>query len=135
MSYKTLGETGTMAQSFHFEVTPQKSLCVPVARASNCVCMAGGKGRCTTGDCCQRSADCPELAKFCCPKGTIGRPKVYPNGYRFEYTRIGSHPEPWPPCPNKPRANAQIDTPCYNWKDYKWQDIYKPTKSMRPPVF
>ena len=86
MSYKTLGDTGTMKQSFHFRVTPQKNEC-PYASETNCVCMAGGQGECTLGGCCQNSKDgCPDLAKYCCSKGMIGRPKIYSNGYRFEYT-------------------------------------------------
>jgi len=48
MSYKTLSETGTMAQSFHFNVTPAKKFC-PEASGSNCVCMAGGKNKSTMG--------------------------------------------------------------------------------------
>ena len=140
MSYATLGETGTMQNGFHFEVTPQKKYCSPVAQASNCVCNAGGAGKSSQpGDQCQQWSEfnCPTLSKFCCPKGTIGRPKVYPNGYRFEYTRIGAKLKPWPPCSGKPRPDSNLHSPCFNQNKYEWNgpEIYAQTKSMRPPVF
>jgi len=145
MSYKTLSDTGTMNQSFHFEVTPQKNFCGSVASASNCVCLAGGKDKVSQpGDQCFQYSekDCPELSKFCCPKGTVGRPKVYSNGYRFEYTRVGSRLKPWPPCQkdhkdnNYTKPNSNINSVCFDQNKYEWNnEIYKASKTMRPPVF
>ena len=81
MSYKELDQLGTMAQSFHFQVTPAKNKCSN-ARASNCVCMTGKVGGDTPGGCFQRAPDCPKEARYCCPKGTVGRPKRYSNVMR-----------------------------------------------------
>ena len=61
MSYKSLEQIGTAQVSFHFAVTPGKTECL-----SN------------------------PNSEYCCPKGMVGRPaSLEPNGYRFEYTRIG----------------------------------------------
>lgn len=61
MSYKSLEQLGTEQVSFHFAVTPGKTECL-----SN------------------------PNSEYCCPKGMVGRPaSLEPNGYRFEYTRIG----------------------------------------------
>ena len=146
MSYKTLSETGTMAQSFHFNVTPEKKLCSSVAQASNGVCDAGGAGKSSQpGDQCQQWSEfnCPNLSKFCCPKGTVGRPKRYSNGYSFEYTTIGSKMKPYPQCPQDcsgkpscPKANGTLAEGHLIASNYEWNDeIYAPTESMRPPVF
>lgn len=111
MSYKTLGDTGTMKQSFHFSVNPEIYKC-PYASRTNCVCMAGGKGECTLGGCCQDSElGCPNLARYCCAKGMVGRPKVFSNGYRFEYT-------------NPVLLSGQSA-----------KEHCKPSPNMRPPVF
>jgi hypothetical protein len=155
MSYKKLDALGTMDQSFHFQVTPEKRMC-SLARASNCVCDAGGIGECNDTQCCQYTKNCPKLAKFCCGKGTVGRPKIYNNGYRFQYTRVGQNMEPWPPCKqdwpmirkspdlmpvsSRPQPNAQLESPCFNEKDYKWTDKCTiqnnpQTNDWTPPVF
>ena len=76
MSYKTLEQTGTEQVSFHFSVDPAKTNCL-----SN------------------------PNAKYCCPKGMVGRPKVESNGYRFEYNRIGM---PQSPCSSKKQKNICI---------------------------
>ncbi len=159
MSYKKLDVLGTMDQSFHFRVTPEKRMCSNPARASNCVCNAGGAGKTNPPDgVCQQWSefDCPKLSKFCCPKGTVGRPKTYSNGYRFEYTRIGQNMEPWPPCKqdwpmvrkspdlmpvsSRPQPDSQIDSPCFNQDAYKWTDKCTiknnpQTQDWTPPVF
>jgi len=144
MSYKTLGETGTMAQSFHFNVTPEKKFCSEAA-GSNCVCMAGGKNKSTMGGQCVQESEigCPNLSKFCCSKGTVGRPKRYSNGYSFEYTTIGANMKPYPTCsqdcsgkPSCPKANGTLAEGHLIASNYVWNDeIYDPTESMRPPVF
>ncbi len=131
MSYKHLDELGTMAQSFHFKVTPGKNDCLAKAKASNCVCMTGEVGGVTPGGCYQRAPNCPGLAKYCCPKGSVGRPKRYSNGYAFEYTGIVSRPRPWYPCPQDQRdqrghpsggkANSQLcNGSCYDDNDIQW---------------
>ena len=119
MSYKSLGAIGTMEQSFHFNVTPQKKFCSE-ARCTNRVCMAGGENKSTMGDQCVQESElgCPQLAKFCCPKGTVGRPKKYSNGYSFEYTSTVSLPQ----------------HSCYK-EDSSRKDICKMSTPMRPPVF
>ena len=140
MSYANLGELGTMQQSFHFEVTPAKKHCSNPAQASNCVCNAGGAGKTNPPDgVCQQWSEfnCPKLSKFCCPKGTIGRPKVYENGYRFMWSNPVQNLKPNPPCTGKPRPDSNISHLCENMNQkFEWTSICPgPNDPMRPPVF
>ncbi len=135
MSYKELNQLGTMAQSFHFQVTPAKSKCSN-AQASNCVCMTGKVGGDTPGGCFQRAPDCPEEARYCCPKGTVGRPKRYPNGYAFEYTAVTTHPKPWYPCEGRKKANSRLcNAACFDPNDIEWTNNCQLSRDARPPVF
>lgn len=74
MSYKTLEQTGNEHVSFHFSVTPGKTECL-----SN------------------------PNAKYCCPKGMVGRPNVESNG--FEYTRFAI---PSPICSTKQKNMSEM---------------------------
>ena len=153
MSYKPLNQLGTMAQSFHFEVTPGKNDCLSKARASNCVCMTG-EGNSTPGGCFQRAPNCPGLARYCCPKGSVGRPKRYSNGYAFEYQGVVSHAEPWYPCPQDrrnqvghPRGNVNpkedrqfCNAACFDPNLVEWSGpggwgSCNLSKNARPPVW
>ncbi len=152
MSYKPLKDLGTMAQSFHFKVTPGKNDCLAKAKASNCVCMTGLDNS-TPGGCFQRADNCPDLARFCCPKGMVGRPRRYSNGYAFEYQGVVSRPEPWYPCP-KDRRDQQghpsgnhgkkttkaCNGACYDPNDFEWTGpggwgSCELSKDARPPVW
>jgi len=73
--YTTLKQQGTLEQSFHFEVPWQKRgrACLE-ARGTNCMLDKGINGSTLAGEF-QDAANCPALSNFCCPKGSIGRPK------------------------------------------------------------
>lgn len=125
-SYQTLDNLGTMSQSFHFEVTKGKrGPGCSKARASNCVCNVG-KYNDTPGGCFQRSEDCPELHRYCCPKGTIGRPKLTSNGYMFEWTN---------PVRDAAYGQSNIKGPCFEKDSIKWDWDCKMSENARPPVF
>ena len=127
-----LEETGTMAQSFHFRVTPEKAgpACV-YAQGGNCMLNIGA-GHSTPGGSVQTDTlGCPKLKAYCCPKGMVGRPKRP----LFEWGPVYAHPKPWYPCySNQPKANAQIPGVYYDPNLIEWTNTCR-IKGWRPPVF
>lgn len=130
-NYVTLETTGTMDQSFHFQVTPQKRG-GPCMMAENGNCMLNvEQGQSTPGGSVRTSElGCPDLKKFCCPKGYIGRPKVP----LFEFGPVYSNPEPWYPCFSEAKATEQIPGVYYNPNAIEWTNSCR-IKGWKPPVF
>ena len=127
-----LEETGTMAQSFHFQVTPEKagSDCLKATKG-NCM-LDIGYGHSTPGGWVQTDTlGCPKLKAYCCPKGMYGRPKRP----LFDWGPVLAHPKPWFPCydtVNKP--NSQIPGVYYDPSMIEYTNTCK-IKNWRPPVF
>ncbi len=126
-----LEETGTMAQSFHFQVTPEKAGedCLGAQRGN---CMLNiGYGQSTPGGSVQTDTiGCPKLKAYCCPKGMVGRPKKP----LFKWGPVLSHPKPWPQCNRAEKANAQIPGVYYDPNLIEWTNSCR-IKNWRPPVF
>jgi len=150
-SYVNLGATGTLDQSFHFRVTPEKSGApclfaeghdapdggLPKIRR-NCM-LDIGHNKSTLGGSQQTAKEgCPDLKPYCCPGGFVGRPKKP----LFEWGPIYARPKPWYPCykdstgreEDRSTPDSQIPGVYYIPSEIEWTNTCQ-IGEWRPPVF
>ena len=145
-NYVRLGDTGTLDQSFHFRVSPEKAgpPCVYAKGhqiekqgfpgvQQNCMLDIGQFNE--EYDTSQQTAElgCPNLGRFCCAGGFVGRPKRP----RFEWGPIYRQPEPDYAGSKQSfvKANGQLPGPYYDPQAIRWTPTCDYSENMRPAVF